>query len=81
MSEVDRVVVVGDVGGTVVVVDGGLVVMVVVVAAAWGPISCSPRQPSMAVIAASPMTPARMTDHRRYQGGLGSCIGSLRRRC
>ena len=63
--EVDGVVVVVttsgrvDGGGTVtVVIVGGAVVVVVAR-------PCSPRQPSMAAIAASPMTPARMTDQRR----------------
>ena len=43
-----------------VVVGGELVTVV------EGDATCvSPRQPTMATIAASPMTPARMTDQRR----------------
>src|SRR5215207_9452661 len=64
---------------------GGVVVVVVVTATARVvPVgsepfaSCSPRQPTRAAIAATPMTAARMTDQRRYQGGVGSSMG---RRC
>jgi hypothetical protein len=58
--EVGGVVVVVTTPGTAVVVGGELVTVVSGVATSW-----SPRQPSMAAIAASPMTPARMTDQRR----------------
>ena len=54
---------VDDVGGAVVVVAievEGTVVVVLGVATSW-----NPRQPSMAAIAASPMTAASRNDHRR----------------
>jgi hypothetical protein len=53
-----------EVGGAVVV-GAAIVVGAVVVVVGGGPSSWRPRQPSRAVIAASPMTPASRTDQRR----------------
>src|SRR5215218_6039956 len=70
-----------------VVVGAAAVVLVTVVVGARvatagsGSISRSPRSPAAATPADSTMTPARMTDQRRYQGGLGSSMGNLRREC
>src|SRR5215212_9155290 len=56
-----------------VVVDTRVVTVVSLLLTPW-----SPRSPSRATTAATPMTPARRTDQRRYQGGLVSSIGNLR---
>src|SRR4029450_2161183 len=67
--EVGGVVVVVTAPGTVVV-GGALGTVVWGVATSW-----RPRHPTMATIAASPMTPARMTDQRRYKGAQGGSVG------
>jgi hypothetical protein len=71
----------------VVGTEGAVVLVTVVVDArvvTVGPGSStpwSPRSPAAATPADSTMTPARMTDQRRYQGGLGSSMGNLRGEC